>query len=209
GRRDHGWAGVGGAQQPGGAPPGSGGPGPRQRGIGFAAHDWGGSGFPPGYAWVKLNPDGTADVVTGAQDIGTGTRTGLTQIAAEELGLPMHSVRLHLGDTGVGPYAPVSAGSATQATLGPAIRAAAIGAKGELLTAAASMLEVQASDLTVRNGEIAVRGAPHKKLTVAEVMEKISPTMPQGYGARGANPEDKAVRTFGAQCVEVEVDLDT
>ena len=53
----------------------------------------GGSGHPPGYAWVKLNSDGTADVVTGTQDIGTGTRTGLTQVAAEELGLPLEQRR--------------------------------------------------------------------------------------------------------------------
>ncbi|HEV2121529.1 MAG TPA: xanthine dehydrogenase family protein molybdopterin-binding subunit, partial [Chloroflexota bacterium] len=71
--------------------------GSKRRGIGFAAHDWGGSGHPPGYAWVKLNGDGTVDVVTGTQDIGTGTRTGLTQIAAEELSLPMERIALHLG----------------------------------------------------------------------------------------------------------------
>jgi xanthine dehydrogenase YagR molybdenum-binding subunit len=50
--------------------------GSKRRGIGFAAHDWlGGSGHPPGYAWIKLNDDGSADVITGTQDIGTGTRT--------------------------------------------------------------------------------------------------------------------------------------
>src|SRR5439155_12260067 len=93
--------------------------GTRRRGVGLAAHNWvGGAGHPPGYAWIKLNADGTADVITGTQDIGTGTRTGLTQIAAEALGLPIVQVRLHLGDTGFGPYAPVSSGSATQATIG-------------------------------------------------------------------------------------------
>jgi xanthine dehydrogenase YagR molybdenum-binding subunit len=60
--------------------------GPKRRGIGMAANSWvGGAGHPPGYAWVKLNGDGTADIVTGTQDIGTGTRTGLAQIGAEEL----------------------------------------------------------------------------------------------------------------------------
>jgi CO/xanthine dehydrogenase Mo-binding subunit len=77
--------------------------GSRRRGVGLAAHDWGGSGSPPGYAWVKLNADGTADVVTGTQDIGTGTRTGLAQVAAEELGLPVDRVALHLGDTATVP----------------------------------------------------------------------------------------------------------
>src|SRR5262249_43590724 len=210
GRRDHGWAGVGGAQQPGGAPPGSGGPGPRQRGIGFAAHDWGGSGFPPGYAWVKLNSDGTADVVTGTQDIGTGTRTGLTQVAAEELGLPIERVVLHLGDTANGPYAPVSAGSATQATLGPAVRAAAADGKRQLLKAAAAILGVKPARLRVCNGTISVQGKrSSQEITVAEVTRRITPHMIQGHGIRGPNPQEKSARTFGVQCVEVEVDVET
>jgi xanthine dehydrogenase YagR molybdenum-binding subunit len=183
--------------------------GARRRGIGFAVHNWiGGAGHPPGYAWVKLNADGTADVVTGAQDIGTGTRTGLAQVAAEELGLPMAQVRLHLGDTGLGPYAPTSAGSATQATLGPAIRAAALEARTQLLEAAATILECQAADLSVRDGRISLQGVG-ERLSVADVTQQIGPHMIQGQGARSPNPEDKAVRTFGAQCVEVEVDVET
>ncbi|MBI3967589.1 MAG: xanthine dehydrogenase family protein molybdopterin-binding subunit, partial [Chloroflexi bacterium] len=170
---------------------------------------WGGSGYPPGYAWVKLNADGTAEVVTGTQDIGTGTRTGLTQVAAEELGFPMERVVLHLGDTGTGPYAPVSSGSATQATIGPAVRAAAAEAKAQLLEAAATVLEVDPGDLGVRDGKIQVEGVPGRKIEVAEVTQKIAPHMIQGHGARGPNPEGKSVRTFGAQCVEVEVDVDT
>jgi CO/xanthine dehydrogenase Mo-binding subunit len=181
----------------------------KRRGIGFAVHNWiGGAGHPPGYAWVKLNADGTADVVTGSQDIGTGARTGLTQIAAEELGLLMDQVRLYLGDTGFGPYAPVSSGSATQATFGPAIRAAALDAKTQLLEAAATILECQAADLRVRDGDIYLEGVG-KRLSVADVTRKLGSHMIQGHGARGQNPKDKAVRTFGAQCVEVEVDVQT
>lgn len=184
--------------------------GSRRRGIGFAAHNWmGGAGHPPGYAWVKLNGDGTVDVVTGTQDIGTGSRTGLSQIAAEELGLPLSAIRLYLGDTGVGPYAPVSSGSATQATIGPAIRSASAEVKLQLLAAAATMLEVQPGDLRIRDSEIFVEGVPSKRILVAEVAGEITPHMIQGWGARGKNPDDKAVRTFGAQCVEVEVDIET
>ena len=183
--------------------------GPKRRGIGIAAHDWGGSGYPPGYAWVKLNSDGTVDVVTGTQDIGTGTRTGLSQVAAEELGMPMDSINLHLGDTAFGPYAPVSSGSATQATIGPAIRAAAAEAKAQLLEAAGVVLEVSPDDLTVEDGTIVVKGHPERNCEVSEITQKISPHMIQGQGARGPNPEDKAIRTFGAQCAEVEVDVVT
>jgi len=181
----------------------------KRRGVGFAVHNWiGGGGHPPGYAWIKLNADGTADVVTGTQDIGTGSRTGLSQIAAEELGLQMSQVRLHLGDTAYGPYAPVSSGSATQATIGPAIQAAAADVRTQLLDAAAVILECQSADLTVRDGDIYLRGVG-KRCSVAEVTSQVGPHMIQAEGVRAPNPKDKAVRTFGAQCVEVEVDTET
>jgi xanthine dehydrogenase YagR molybdenum-binding subunit len=182
----------------------------KRRGVGFAAHDWvGGSGHPPGYAWIDLNADGTAEVVTGTQDIGTGTRTGLAQVAAEELGLPLDSITLLLGDTAAGPYAPVSSGSHTQATIGPAVRAAAAEVKAQLLEVASVVLEIGPDRLTVRDGRILVDGDPDRSAAVSEITEKIRPHTLQGRGARGPNPEDKTVRTFGAQCVELEVDVET
>lgn len=52
------------------------------RGAGMAANIWrGGGGFAPAYAWVELNGAGSADVITSTQDIGTGIRTGLAQVA--------------------------------------------------------------------------------------------------------------------------------
>jgi xanthine dehydrogenase YagR molybdenum-binding subunit len=104
--------------------------GSKRRGIGFAAHDWiAGAGEPPGDAWVRIEPNGSAMLITGAQDIGTGPRTALCQIAAEELGLPLEKISHRLGDTANGPYAPTSSGSTTLATLGPAVRAAAAAAR--------------------------------------------------------------------------------
>jgi xanthine dehydrogenase YagR molybdenum-binding subunit len=184
--------------------------GPKRRGVGFAAHDWvGGGGHAPGYAWIELNADGTAEVVTGTQDIGTGTRTGLAQIAAEELGLPLDRIAFYLGDTGVGPYAPVSSGSATQATIGPAVRAAAAEVKAQLLDVAAALLEVDAGRLSVRDARILIDGDPGRSVAVEDVTGKIGPHTLQGRGARGPNPEGKSVRTFGAQIIEVEVDTET
>jgi CO/xanthine dehydrogenase Mo-binding subunit len=101
----------------------------RKRGIGFAAHDWlGGAGHPPAEVLVEFK-DGTARVITGTQDIGTGTRTALCQIAAQELDILPSQVSIQLGDTHEMPYGPTSAGSATLASLGPAVRAAAAAAK--------------------------------------------------------------------------------
>lgn len=184
--------------------------GTKRRGIGLAAHEWGGGGNPPAYAWVKINGDGTADVITGAQDIGTGTRTGLMLIAAEELGLPVADIRVHLGDTAVGPYAPTSAGSATQPTVGPAVRAAAADAKRQLLEAAAKLLEKdEPTQLRLRDGVIYANGGTANQVTVKEVTGRLAPHMILGHGLRGANPKAVSIRTFGAQCVEVEVDIAT
>ena len=184
--------------------------GTKRRGVGMAAHNWmGGAGQPPGYAWVKLNADGSADVVTGTQDIGTGTRTGLSQVAAEELGFPLSRVNLLLGDTANGPYAPVSSGSATQSTIGPAIQAAAAEAKRQLLGVAATILEVSAADLSVRDGKIWIAGVAEAATTVEDVTGQIAPHMIMGQGVRSANPTDKAIRSFGVQCAEVAVDTAT
>lgn len=188
--------------------------GPKRRGIGFAAHEWGGGGNPPAYAWVKINGDGSADVITGAQDIGTGSCTGLLLVAAEELGLPVDAVRVHLGDTATGPYAPTSAGSATQTTVGPAVRAAGADAKRQLLVAAAKVLEEDdPTQLVIEEGIIRVNGhgngnGKSAEVTVKEVAGRLAPHM-MGHGLRGANPKDVSIRTFGAQCVEVEVDIET
>jgi CO/xanthine dehydrogenase Mo-binding subunit len=184
--------------------------GSKRRGVGMAAHEWSaGSGSPPGYAWIKLNSDGSADVITGAQDIGTGTRTGLAQIAAEELGIPMERISLHLGDTAQGPYAPTSSGSSTLPTLGPAVREAAVNVKEQLCKAAAMILEEEPEKLRIRNGKIFVANHPENSVSVEEVTTRISPHMIQGQGRRGPNPEGKSIRTFGAQFVEVEVDMET
>ncbi|MGI8550314.1 MAG: xanthine dehydrogenase family protein molybdopterin-binding subunit [Dehalococcoidia bacterium] len=184
--------------------------GTKRRGAGMAANVWiGGSGWPPAYAWLKLNGDGTADVITGTQDIGTGTRTGLSQIAAEELGLPLERVALRLGDTQSGLYAPVSSGSATQASLGPAIQQAAVEVKRQLIEKAAGILETKAERLQVRDGQIWEQGLPEPQISVEEVCSQIAPEMIQASGSREENPKDKAVRTFGVQFVEVEVDIET
>ena len=102
----------------------------KKRGVGFAAHDWaGGAGHPPAEVRVELDGQGGARLFTGTQDIGTGTRAALCQIAGEALGLAPERIDIALGDTAPGLYAPTSAGSATLATLGPAVREAALAAK--------------------------------------------------------------------------------
>ena len=111
----------------------------------MASQIWYGGGGPPSYAWVRVGADGRATVVTAMQDIGTGTRTAMAMIAAEELGLPLDRVEVSLGDTARGPYATLSAGSSTTPSMGPAVRAAAADAARQILEIAAQRCERRAA----------------------------------------------------------------
>ncbi len=177
----------------------------RRRGIGMASQIWGGGGGPPAYATVHLNPDGTAVVRSGTQDIGTGTRTILAQICAEELGIPVGGVRVEIGDTDA-PYGPISAGSLTVASVGPAVRLAAADARVQLLGAAAGLMEVRKTELRVEGGTIVSKGA---RKPIHEIFDELRNYTVIGRGSRFPNPADLSIKTFGAHFARVEVDLRT
>ena len=184
--------------------------GPRRRGFGLAANEWmAGSGAPPAYAMTIVNADGSIDVVTGTQDIGTGTRTVLGQVAAEVFGVPLEKVAVRLGDTASGLYAPPSAGSFTVPTLSPAVKAAAENARDQLVEAAATLWQTEARALEWHDGGVRETGGDGRAITLAELVEEIAPHTIQGHGSRLANPEDRSIRPFGAQAAEVEVDTET
>ena len=182
--------------------------GSKRRGMGMASQIWDGNGSPPAYALVKLNSDGTATVISGTQDIGTGTKTALVQIAAEELGFSIESISIEIGDTQTGPYAPLSAGSMTLASVGPAVRAAAQDAKKQLIDTASQVLQALPSELTVEDSFI-VKRTTNERTHVKEILSKLGNFMIIGKGARGPNPEKFNVNAFGAQFAEVEVDTET
>ena len=184
------------------------GDGKKVRGIGLASQLWGGAGSPPAYAEIRLNADATAEVRIGTQDIGTGAKTALTQIAAEVLALPIERVRVSLGDTDF-PYSPLSAGSQTIASCGPAVRVAAEEVRKHLIDAAASVLEAAPSDVRLEAGHLHVAGVPDRKISVAELTGRMGNFTITGHGFRGANPSDVTIRTWGAQFAEVEVDTET
>ncbi len=194
--------------RPRNAPPAPGGDGGVRRGWGFAASDWlAGKANPPGYASVELRTDGSAEVVTTVQDIGTGTRTVLAQVAAEELQLPVEEVRVTLGDTAAGPPSPTSSGSATTPTMAPAVRAAAADARHQLVAAAARQLDCAPGDVTLDHGKLVAANSGSR--TVAEVLEGLSPAAVHGWGELVAVDDSVSVRTFGAAVAEVSVDTGT
>ena len=179
------------------------------RGIGVATQGWGGGGSPPSYALMRLNPDGTFDLMTGTHDLGTGTKTVMTQIAAEELGVGMERIRITIGDTLTCPYSLLSAGSLTVPSVGPTVRAAANDAKRQILEMAAGMLDADAEDVTMADDVISVVSDPSRTMTIDELAHRTGNYMVIGKGARGPNPEGVSVNTFGAQFAEVEVDIGT
>jgi len=147
--------------------------------------------------------------MTGTHDLGTGTKTVMTQIAAEELGVPMDRIRITIGDTLTCPYSLLSAGSLTVPSVGPTVRAAANDAKTQILDIAASLLDASAEELSIADGVISVADDESRSVTLEEVARTIGNYMVIGKGARGPNPSEVSVNTFGAQFAEVEVDTQT
>jgi len=180
-----------------------------RRGQGMASISWGAGGGPPAYATVRMNPDGTIDVLTGSQDLGTGARTVLAQVAAEAIGANINDVRTVLGDTERLPYTGNSWGSQTTASVGPAVRMAAEDARAKLFDAASAMLDAPADALEARQSTVRLRDTPDRAVTFAEIGETLGDIMILGQGSRGPNPDKTAMSAFGAQFAEVEVDVDT
>jgi CO/xanthine dehydrogenase Mo-binding subunit len=104
-----------------------------RRGVGMAAGMWqGGGGSPPATIIVKLFADGSANLNMGAADLGTGTKTVMALVVAEELGLPLDRIQIEHADTGTTQFATPSGGSKTVPTESPATREAALAVKRQL-----------------------------------------------------------------------------
>ncbi|MEE9219757.1 MAG: xanthine dehydrogenase family protein molybdopterin-binding subunit [Acidobacteriota bacterium] len=183
--------------------------GSKWRGVGVACPVWGGGGGPPSKANVEVHQDGSILIYTGAADIGTGTRTVLTQIVAEELRVPMEWIEIINADTARTPYALPSYGSITLASNGPAVRTAAHDVLREMARLAAHLFEVAPGEIEVVEREFRVRTAPERKFTWKELARRFPSRSMIGKGERGPNPEQVTLRTFGAQFCEVEVDVET
>ncbi len=179
-----------------------------KRGVGMASQVWYGGGGPPSYAWIRVGSDGRATVVTAMQDIGTGSKTAMAQIAAEELTIPLEHVTVTLGDSARGPFASISAGSSTIPSMGPAVRAAAADAKRQILEIAAQRFDLNERDLDLRSGNV-VSADGKLSAPLVDVIGLLENAQILGKGARGPNPTGLTVLTFGVQVAEVAVDVET
>ena len=181
-----------------------------RRGVGMASGLWvAGGGGPPSTILIKLFSDGSVNLNMGASDIGTGTKTVMAMVVSEELGVPMKKIQIEHADTGTTQYATPSGGSKTVPTEAPAVRAAALHVKQQLLEMAGRELKTEADQLDLKNGEIVSTIDPTKKIRIPSLTQLKRQGVILGIGHRGPNPDKKVVNPFGAQFCEVEVNIQT
>jgi xanthine dehydrogenase YagR molybdenum-binding subunit len=181
-----------------------------RRGVGMAGCLWVvGGGRPPSTVIVKLFADGSVNLNMGASDIGTGTKTVMAMVVAEELGVKPEAIQIENADTGTTQYATPSGGSKTVPTEAPAVRNAAVQVKQRLIEMAADALKADVSELAYQGREIVSRKDPARGIAVKDLDALKRQGVVVGVGYRGPNPKDKVVSPFAAQFCEVEVNTKT
>jgi xanthine dehydrogenase YagR molybdenum-binding subunit len=164
-------------------------------------------------AKVMIGNDGIAIVQSGTQDLGTGTWTVMAQVAADALGFPIDKVRFELGDS-LYPEAPVSGGSQSAASVSPAVQAACIEARQQLLMIATKdraspLVNVDVNDMTIENGWFRSISDASKRESVAAVMRRTSAPIDVTASAEPGEEKKKySMHAFGAVFTEVRVDAD-
>ena len=163
-------------------------------------------------ASARLNADGTFSVDAGTQDLGTGTYTIMTQIAADSFGVPANRVKFRLGDT-ILPETPVSGGSQTAASTGSAVYLAAQALREKLIQMAVSDAQsplsgVSSQDVVLESGRMFSRSNAAKGETFQALLGRSG--LPHLEAKADAKPGEEKERysmyAFGAQFVEVRVD---
>jgi xanthine dehydrogenase YagR molybdenum-binding subunit len=179
------------------------GDGPLLRGMGCGIGAWGGGGHAQCVVTVTIARDGSAVVACGSQDLGTGTRTYMRAILAEELGLGMDDVLEKLGDSTLGD-ANASGGSTTAASLAPAVKVAAVNARKEMAKRVAALLGCAPELVTFADGKVS---GPDKSLDWKQACAalpaaglSVTGEWNSGLAGNGAH---------GASFAEVEVDMET
>ncbi|MEO8131103.1 MAG: xanthine dehydrogenase family protein molybdopterin-binding subunit [Bryobacteraceae bacterium] len=171
------------------------------------------AGRSPGAALVRILADGTAVVASATQDLGTGTYTTMTQVAADTLGIPASKIRAELGDSTF-PPAPVSGGSMTTASVTPAVKAAAEDAILKLKQAAIADVNSQfygmsAGDLEAQDGYLLAKTGAKAPFTEVLRSQKLPHVQGDAKVAPGPELKKYSFHSFGAQFSEVRVDSDT
>jgi xanthine dehydrogenase YagR molybdenum-binding subunit len=192
--------------------------GPVKRGMGMAQSQWVSVMYPPTACEVRIQGDGSVEAFSSAQDIGTGTRTVLAQVVAEEFGLQPEEIGSYIGDTRY-PIGPPSGGSRVTGSLTPAARNAAHRAARELAERIAPSFEVQPEEIVFEAGRVFARGKPRSGLSFHEAVKAANFVEISHRANRNADYDGYLLETQdfavgrhgigGVQFAEVVVDTDT
>ncbi|MCC7014218.1 MAG: xanthine dehydrogenase family protein molybdopterin-binding subunit [Planctomycetes bacterium] len=175
-------------------------------GIGFGLARWGGGGGKDCRVEVRIASDGSVEVLSGTQDLGTGTRTYCASIVAEELGLELGQVRARIGRSTFGNANP-SGGSTTAASLAPAVKHAAWNAKRALFDKLAELLGGEARNFAC--GGNLIYDATDKTRHIGW-KDACAALGPNGLAAQGEWQSHLAANDIGgAQAAKVQVDTTT
>jgi xanthine dehydrogenase YagR molybdenum-binding subunit len=182
-------------------------------GWGTATGVWG-AFQSPASAKITYRADGTAHVTSATSDIGPGTYTVMTMIAAEYLGNRPEQVKFELGDTNF-PRAPAQGGSQTTSSVGSAVHGAALAVGVRLLTLAngdanSPLKGAAASDVEMLDGRLRLKSDPSKSVSIPEVMRRNNlDEIVETFESKPSPERQKyATMAHGAQFVEVKVDPD-
>jgi xanthine dehydrogenase YagR molybdenum-binding subunit len=157
---------------------------------------------------VRIHRDGSVELFTGAQDIGTGFRTAMVLVAAEELGVRPADVKPNVGDTRW-PEGPGSGGSTTTNSVAPVVRLAAHEARQKLFALAAPLLGASADALDAADGKIFVAARPSRSVAFKQAAAKMPGETIAALAERKKQFETYRQDLAGCQFVEVEVDTET
>ncbi len=186
-------------------------PGTVKRGLGIGFSAWGGAGH-ASQCRAVINPDGSVAIEIGTQDLGTGTRTIIQQVAAESLGLPFEGVKLHMG-TNEYPPDGASGGSTTVGGVSSSTRKATLNALAKLFDVVAPVLGSEPDQLEAVDSTIRVKGTPGKSMTWKSACRKLGTSK---ISEMGENNQRTAAReglntsgAAGVQIADVSVDIET
>jgi xanthine dehydrogenase YagR molybdenum-binding subunit len=182
--------------------------GPIQRGMGIAQSVWYRFVSMNSSCEVRLTRDGSVELMSAVQDIGTGTKTLLAVVVAEEFGIPPSSIVIRIGDTRF-PIGPDSGGSVTAGSITPAVRNAAYHVKQKLFSAAAPQLGTTADNLTLQNGRIVFKNDASRSYTLKQVVAKLPTDEISARATRAPEYSKDRITYGGVDYVELAVDTET
>jgi len=182
--------------------------GPIKRGMGIAQSVWYRFVNMDSSCEVRISRDGSVELMSSVQDLGTGTQTLLAVVVAEEFGIPPADVVIRIGDTRY-PIGPNSGGSVTAGSITPAVRNAAYQAKQKLFAAAAPKLGTTGDNLVLRGGKVVFKDDQSKSYSLKQVAAKLPTSEISARVTRGPEYAKERLTYGGVDYVELAVDTET